>query len=135
MTKTILSSIAFALLAALGASQSVSAQTALKAQIPLPFRAAGAYLPAGEYTVSVAAANGRSFLRNNETRHGIFLTHSYQLESRRDGNPRLVFSCVEGACTLSQFWTGARSGVQLPVPRTPANREQLIATRNIPLKR
>jgi len=105
----------------------------LKAQIPFPFQVSGAYLPSGDYTVS--ATNSSVFvIRNDSTRQSVFLMQRYPLDSRKSSVPELVFNCVERACALSQLWMSAESGVQLTVPRMPANPERLIATRNVALK-
>jgi hypothetical protein len=105
----------------------------LKAQIPFPFSASGAYLPSGDYTVS--ATNPSVFvIRNDSTSQSVFLIRSYLLDPRKSSVPQLIFNCVDHACALSQLWMSADGGVQLPVPRTPANPERLVATRNVALK-
>ena len=133
MITNTLRALGFFVLAGLSASHSVSAQTMLKAQIPFPFRASGAYLPSGDYTVS-ATSPSVFVIRNASTRQSVFLMQRYALDSRKSSVPRLVFNCVERACALSQLWMSADGGVQLTVPRTPANPERLIATRNVALK-
>ena len=133
MITNTLRTFAFFVLAGLSANQSVSAQTMLKAQIPFPFRAAGASLPSGDYTVS--ARNPSVFvIRNDSTRQSILLMQQYPIDTRETGLPRLVFNCMEHACALSQLWMGVDRGVQLTVPRMPANPESLIATRKVALK-
>ena len=133
MITNILRTLGFFVLAGLSASQSVSAQTLLKAQIPFPFSASGAYLPSGDYTVS--ATNPSVFvIRNDSTSQSVFLIRSYMLDSRKSSVPRLVFNCEDRACALSQLWMSAEGGVQLTAPRAPASRERLIATRNVALK-
>jgi hypothetical protein len=123
--------------AVLGTIQTVSAQTLLKAQIPFPFRASQAYLPSGDYTVTVVSNfTSRIFLlRNVAARRSAMVVAAYSINSRGANRPRLVFDCVEGACALSQIWAEGNSGVQAPVPRSPANPEKLIASKTVPLTR
>ena len=133
MITNTLRALGFFVLAGLSASHSVSAQTMLKAQIPFPFRASGAYLPSGDYTVS-ARSPSVVVIRNDSTRQSVLLMQQYPLDYRETGVPRLVFNCMEHACALSQLWMGVDRGVQLTVPRMPANPESLIATRKVALK-
>lgn len=85
----------------------------LNAEIPFTFRAGGAQLSPGAYSVTANAAGGHAYmvLRNEDTRQSIILAQ-YVLEDppkawKADGAPRLAFECAEQQCVLRQVWTGS----------------------------
>ena len=127
---TMRSMIAVAALAV--AAASASAQT-YEANIPMPFRANGAVLPAGAYRFQVVSHNnGQPVLsvRNLATAHSVLLPSypgsdvpkAWQEESK----PVLGFDCLAGNCTLRRIWNGSdRSTYQFPrlkVSRADAER-------------
>jgi len=115
------------------AAGTASAQT-YKAEIPMAFHAGNKAMTAGSYDVRVVVGQSGSEviqLRNANTKaaavlvpfHGDYAPKTWVA----DGNPRLSFECVDGACSLRKLWNGRDAAVyQLPARKLrPAEVERI----------
>jgi hypothetical protein len=89
-------------LAALLIGPSLMAQNSETAEIPFDFHAGKLSLPAGTYTVENAVYNGVLQLRNEDSRHSIFLGSQGRESAKYDA--KLSFRCYNGNCFLSEVW-------------------------------
>jgi hypothetical protein len=113
----------------LAAAGAVSAQSVtLQAKIPFSFAVNGKTLPAGEYVVFQGSAPGTMMIRGAGNGAGALTRVVPPAEpSAHTGTARLVFNRYGERYFLSQIWTGADQGSQVPVTRTE---RELIAHRN-----
>ncbi len=104
----------------LAAAGAVSAQTVtLQAKIPFSFVVNGKSLPAGEYAVFQGSAPGTMMIRGAGNGAGALTRVVPPSDpSAHAGTARLVFHRYGERYFLSQIWTGADQGSQLPVTRT-----------------
>ena len=123
----------FAVAAVAVAAGSASAQT-YKAEIPMAFHAGNKAMSAGSYDVRVLlGATGHSFIavQNVNTKAAAVLLPIPGPDAPKawvaDGNPRLSFECVDGACSLRKLWNGYDAAVyELPARKLrPAEVERI----------
>jgi hypothetical protein len=100
----------------------------LSAEVPFPFHANGADLPAGHYTISRVSTNGIPVLKltNFDARKTVLAVGQINDYGAGKLPPRMVFHCLDGDCALAQIW-GSSYGVDLPRPH-PRNREKTLVT-------
>jgi hypothetical protein len=125
-------SLIFAAAAATVAAGSASAQM-LKAEIPFTFRAAGAQMGPGTYTVITQNSAGlpHFVLKNVDTGKAAILTAGILTNASRtwkdDGTPRIAFQCIERRCSLQQIWGGGVSSVyEFPTPKVRADESSTL---------
>jgi hypothetical protein len=107
-------------------------QSALQADIPFSFQAAGKTLPAGAYKVRESDSRGGArILTISSGKVSVMVMGNSPLYSSDHpaSEPVLKFSCVSSGCALSAVWDGS-SGVEFAKPRlTPAQRERIATVR------
>jgi hypothetical protein len=122
--------IAAAALAAVAGS--ASAQT-YKAEIPMAFHAGSKAMAAGSYDVVVRNTSGSAIITvrsaaAHETAILAPFPGSDAPESwKQNGNPKISFECLDGACSLRSFWNGLSNSVySFPARKlAPAEKERL----------
>jgi len=103
----ILSLVVMSLLNATGAY----AQSAVKADVPFPFRVGSAQLPAGTYEIN-ATGNSAIAIRNGRTS----ALSSVRPEYPRNTTPKLVFHHLGSQYFLAEIWRGADSAGMVIAP-------------------
>jgi hypothetical protein len=106
-------------------------QSALQADIPFSFQAAGKTLPAGAYKVRESDSRGAKLLTISSGKVSVIVMGNNPLYSSDHPatEPVLMFSCASSGCALSAVWDG-NSGVEFAKPRlTPAQRERIATVR------
>src|SRR5437763_15428597 len=103
-TKSLVMTAALAALAVGASAQS------MKAEIPFPFRAGGAVLPAGSYRINLGT-DGRPVVgvESLDTRKAVMVVTHYRSDVPRDvaaGAPKLWFACTAANCVLTRVWNG-----------------------------
>jgi hypothetical protein len=94
---------------ALGAAGAAWAQTSLaQAKIPFAFQVNSLNLPAGEYTIERSAASNTALIFRGARGQVAGMTGTTSALYLEEGNPRLIFRCVENGCVLSDLWTGTK---------------------------
>jgi len=95
----------------------VSAQTALKAEIPFAFHVGNQTMQPGEYRVRVLSGPSGTplFSLNNVAlnRTVLAVPPSRSMPAkvwRADAGAKLNFACTNGYCELAQVWTGTGDG-------------------------
>jgi hypothetical protein len=88
------------------------------ANIPFAYQVGQKTLTAGRYAIQkVNAAPGVFRLRDEQLSHSIFLSAT-PLDTGRNNESKLTFSCYAGQCSLSEVWmagNGYRSTARPPV--------------------
>ncbi len=101
-----------------------------KVNVNFPFKASSKAMPAGDYKVEINNASGIVYMhfRNLQTGSAAVLVAHHPIESAKPAAPRLVFTCGESECGLTQLWNTGQSGWATPKPKlTPAEKERTIA--------
>jgi hypothetical protein len=122
MTTKLMVTAAAMLMAGLASAQTVTAQ------IPFAFRADGAVLPAGAYSLTTrAAANTRVFyVQNRRSLRSVIVIPEASLNATATpASAKLIFRCQGENCALTQIWTGGSTAYQLHVPRPSKNNEMV----------
>ena len=88
----------------------------MTASIPFEFRVGGQVMAPGTYQVdSLSTQSGAPIFRLLEVqshRSRAIMPQGRvdpQAGWRAEGNPKLLFACTSGSCTLTQLWSGAES--------------------------
>jgi hypothetical protein len=103
--KTLTTNLMIAAAALAVAAGTASAQT-IKADVPFAFQSGRTAMPAGTYTVSMDSARGIVNIHSGDGAAHVALLTTSRIGEGKDSDPKLVFSCVAGSCTLSQAWSG-----------------------------
>ena len=108
--------------AALVVAAGVAGAQTIQAEIPFGFRAAGAAMPAGSYTVSSSHLPGGSLairLANADGRHSV-ITMPYAHNSLKRGSVpvSLTFECSGTDCALVQMAPGTGEAYKFWTPKT-----------------
>ena len=106
------------------------AQT-ITAEVPFPFRTAGAVLPAGSYQVStVQTAGGLAvFKLTQEDTHRSILTIPYANNIKKVGqtNASLTFECSGTDCTLLEVAPGTGHSYRFSKPKAGSDGDTRLA--------
>jgi hypothetical protein len=130
LTKIVLTAGLSALLGSLAAS--AQNQRAV-ANVPFTYHVGQSTLSAGKYTVQETNTPSIFLLRDDTSRHSIFV--SVIPEASGKDNSKLMFSCYAGQCSLSQIWM-VGNGYKLtarPFPREAKNQMGVVALISVPL--
>lgn len=109
--------------AAMAAVAGMASAQSMSLKVPFSFSVDKSTLPAGNYVVTPSHTyTGHPIfnLRNTDTRkpHLVLPMSSLDTGYKTYGNAKLVFRCADGACALSQIWTGSALGAYaVPVPK------------------
>jgi hypothetical protein len=115
--------------AALVAAGAASAQT-MKADIPFAFQASGKVMAAGAYEVDLRATAGTVTMRSWDKGGVVAMPIARRGGAVRE--PKLVFACVRGTCSLSQIWHGSGTGLVFRTPKSDPREQASLAV--IPLR-
>src|SRR2546423_4651 len=97
--------------AALVAAAGVASAQSMKAEIPVRFQAAGAWLEPGTYSISNVNGSSAIYRIANLDSAGVVVAmpqFSMARYKADDNSGKLVFECVDGRCALVQLWDGHR---------------------------
>ena len=103
--KTLTTNLMIAAVALAVAAGTASAQT-MKADVPFAFQTGRTAMPAGTYKVSMDASKGIVSLQSGDGAANVLLLPTSRIGEGKEGDAKLVFSCVAGSCSLSQAWSG-----------------------------
>lgn len=121
-------------LSALLGSIALSAQDQKEvANIPFAYHVGQQTLPAGKYTVQETSTRGVLQLRDNASRHSIFVPVINEDTGKNDS--KLTFGCYGDQCSLSEIWM-AGDVYKLrakPFPREAKNQIGVVAMVSVPL--
>jgi len=108
--------------AMLVATSAASAQT-LTAEIPFAFDSGIGHMQAGSYRVTVSTSGGANTVAmyNLDSRQTTLAVAQAREGNSRGADPKLVFRCVGGSCSLQDIWTG--NGAAYRVPESRHSRE------------
>ena len=128
MTKRIFKSLSAASLVALfmvAASPSQAGE--VSADVPFSFTVNGATLPPGTYTIATSGPLSSVLVRGN-TQSAFAISN--RLDTKGQGDCKLVFHKYGDTYILRQIWMGNGSGRELPRPRLERElMEQKVASR------
>jgi hypothetical protein len=125
--------LTFAILATLSlAAISLTAQTvsSITVTVPFNFSAGTSALPAGEYTVRIGLAPNTLWIRSADSKMNLVLLSNSARFKPTPGTAHLMFNRYGDHYFLSQISDGTGSGSELP--KSPAEREQIAASRTSP---
>jgi hypothetical protein len=103
-----------ALVVAAGAA-SAQTQALMTAQIPFEFRAGNQVMAPGTYQIDrLQSATAQPVFRLSNAHSGgsIMLLPQAPVDPRKqwaEGEPKLLFACTSGSCSLAQIWSGSES--------------------------
>jgi hypothetical protein len=104
------------------------------ANIPFAYQVGQKTLTAGNYTIQKLDAPGIFQLRDDQLGHSMFVNVT-PLDTGRNYDPKLTFSCYAGQCALAEIWM-AGNGYKLtarPPVRIAKNQMGVVALVSIPL--
>jgi len=126
MTRTFLARGLTAALVSLSAAFVAHAQSRLSVDIPFPYTASKAAMPAGTYSVTSDLGTGIVVLRSADTKHVVALAGHLVEPSLSNHAPALGFTCYGEKCFLARVWGGdSPAGVEFK--KSPAEREQMAS--------
>jgi hypothetical protein len=130
LTKIVLTAGLSALLGSLAAS---AQNQRTVANVPFAYHVGQNTLPAGKYTLQETNTRSIFLLRQDASRHSIFVSVIPEASGKDDS--KLMFSCYAGQCSLSQIWMRG-DGYKLtarPFPREAKNQMGVVALVSVPL--
>ncbi|SPE24307.1 conserved exported hypothetical protein [Candidatus Sulfopaludibacter sp. SbA3] len=124
--------------AALAVAAGTASAQAMKAEIPMSFRANGKLMPPGSYEVREDTGHGyirvRKLDSDRSAMMGTGVTSDAPKMWREAGSPMLSFVCAGESCTLTRFWNGKDSFTHaFTAPKPPATDLEAQQTRVVTL--
>jgi hypothetical protein len=101
------------------------------ANVPFAYQVGQKNLTSGSYTIQKVNASGVFRLRHDQLSHSIFFSAT-PLDTGRNNESKLTFSCYAGQCSLSEVWmagNGYRS-----TARATVSQGRVAAMISVPLR-
>lgn len=122
--------------AALAAVAGVASAQSMSLKVPFSFSVEKATLPAGNYVVTPSHTyTGHPIfnVRNTDTGkpHLVMSLAGVDAGNKAYSDAKLVFRCADGACALSQIWTGTAGAYAVAMPQAGAGEKIRIEVRAI----
>lgn len=115
---------------------SVSAQAAMRAEVPFAFHAGNSLMAPGAYDVKVEINGRYVLLRHTDSGKAVialYTTEAHPLAKwQAEKHPRIRFDCAGTRCVLRQMWPGADSRA-FSFHGPDAGREEPVRSAELPL--